>query len=128
LATAPELAERGRLASPAPGAAGPAGKVRDGGLVEGELGLSELARQKGGEAVGPNPTDRGKPGSKHHLHRGEFMGVAPTGNQVEMGAMDLVRVAGGKIAETWSNVDMMTMMRQLGAIPTPARSGESGPT
>jgi len=22
---------------------------------------------KGGEAVGPNPTDRGKPGSKHHL-------------------------------------------------------------
>ena len=67
LATAPGLAERGRLASPAPGAAGPAGKVRDGGLVEGELGLSELARQKGGEAVGPNPTDRGKPGSKHHL-------------------------------------------------------------
>lgn len=67
LAAAPGLAKRGRLASPAPGAAGPAGKVRDGGLVEGELGLSELARQKGGEAVGPNPTDCGKPGSKHHL-------------------------------------------------------------
>jgi predicted ester cyclase len=33
--------------------------------------------------------------------------------------MDLFHVAGGKIAETWSNVDMMTMMRQLGAIPTP---------
>jgi transposase len=67
LATAPGLAERGRLASPAPGAAEPAGKGRDGGLVEGEPGFGERARKKGGEAVGPNPTDRGKPGSKHHL-------------------------------------------------------------
>ncbi len=31
------------------------------------LGLGERAGQKGGEAVGPNPTERGKPGSKHHL-------------------------------------------------------------
>ena len=60
-------------------------------------------------------------------NRGDFMGVAPTGNQVEMGTIDLFRVAGGKIAETWTNVDMMTMMRQLGAFPTPARSGEAGP-
>ena len=31
------------------------------------LGLSECAGQKGGEATGPNPTDRGKPGAKRHL-------------------------------------------------------------
>jgi transposase len=31
------------------------------------LGLGEHTRQKGSEAVGPNPTDRGKPGSKHHV-------------------------------------------------------------
>jgi transposase len=31
------------------------------------LGLGDRARQKGGEAVGPNPTDRGKPGSKRHV-------------------------------------------------------------
>jgi predicted ester cyclase len=61
-------------------------------------------------------------------HRGYFMGIAPTGNQVEMGAMDLLRVAGGKIAETWSNVDMMAMLRQLGAIPTPERSEEGSLT
>ena len=30
-------------------------------------GLEELARERGGAAVGPNPTDKGKPGSKHHL-------------------------------------------------------------
>ncbi len=30
-------------------------------------GLGERGGQKGGEAVGKNPTDRGKPGSKRHL-------------------------------------------------------------
>ena len=55
------------MASPASGTAGPDGKGRDAGLVESELGLGERTCQKGGEAVGPNPTDRGKPGSKHHL-------------------------------------------------------------
>ena len=30
-------------------------------------GLGERARQKGGEKVGKNPTDRGKAGSKRHL-------------------------------------------------------------
>ena len=67
LAAASGLAKGGCLASSAPRAPGPAGKEWRGGLVEGELGLGERARQKGGEAVGPNPTDRGKPGSKHHL-------------------------------------------------------------
>jgi len=49
------------------------------------------------------------------------MGIAPTGKEVEMGAMDLLRIAGGKIAQTWSNVGMMAMMRQLGAVPAPER-------
>jgi transposase len=53
--------------SSAPSTAGPAGKERQGRLVEDELGLDERTGQKGGEAVGPNPIDRGKPGSKHHL-------------------------------------------------------------
>jgi hypothetical protein len=30
-------------------------------------GRGERARQAGGELTGPNPTDRGKPGSKYHL-------------------------------------------------------------
>ena len=55
------------MATFASSTSGPAGKARRGGLVEGEPGFGERARKKGGEAVGPNPTDRGKPGSKHHL-------------------------------------------------------------
>ena len=90
-----------------------------GAFPDGRITIEDLVAE--GDRVAVRWTFRG-------THRGEFMGVAPTGKEVEMGAMDLFRVAGGKIAETWSNVDMMTMMRQLGAIPTPARSGESGPT
>jgi transposase len=31
------------------------------------LDSRSFGREKGGAAVGPNPTDKGKPGSKHHL-------------------------------------------------------------
>jgi transposase len=61
------LAQGRRLVSSAPSTAGPARKDWHDGLVESKLGLDERTRKKGGEAVGPNPTDRGKPGSKHHL-------------------------------------------------------------
>jgi transposase len=67
LATASGLAEGGRLAPCAPGTTGPTRQERQGGLVEGKPGLGERTGQKGGEAVGPNPTDRGKPGSKYHI-------------------------------------------------------------
>jgi hypothetical protein len=50
-------------ASSPPGPVRPVGKEHQGRLVEGEYRLGQRARQKGGEAVGPNPTDRGKPGS-----------------------------------------------------------------
>jgi steroid delta-isomerase-like uncharacterized protein len=90
-----------------------------GAFPDGRITIEDLVAE--GDRVAVRWTFRG-------THRGGFMGVSPTGKEVEMGAMDLFRVAGGKIAETWSNVDMMSMMRQLGAIRTPERSGESSPT
>jgi transposase len=36
-------------------------------LGEGLFGLGERPRKKGGQRTGPNPTDKGKAGSKHHL-------------------------------------------------------------
>ena len=54
------------------GEAPPAGARRtlrgaDPGLVPGQHRLGVGAGQKGGELTGPNPTDRGKPGTKYHL-------------------------------------------------------------
>jgi predicted ester cyclase len=56
-------------------------------------------------------------------HEGEFMGLAPTGRRMEIGAMDLIRVRDGQAVEHWGVTDTMTMMQQLGAIPEEAPSG-----
>jgi transposase len=67
LAAAGGLA-KGRGLAEAPSAlAGLAGGRRPDRLVAGQFGLGECARKKGGDQTGPNPTDRGKPGSKRHL-------------------------------------------------------------
>ena len=50
-------------------------------------------------------------------HRGEFLGVAPTGRRLSWTGTVIDRVADGRIAESWGNWDMMGMLQQLGAIP-----------
>jgi steroid delta-isomerase-like uncharacterized protein len=52
-------------------------------------------------------------------HQGELMGIAPTGKQVTVTGITISRIAGGKIAEEWTNWDTLGMLQQLGAIPTP---------
>ncbi len=50
-------------------------------------------------------------------HKGEFMGIPPTGNKVDFGFFDMVRFTDGKAIEHWGVTDTMTMMQQLGVIP-----------
>ena len=58
----------------------------------------------------------------HGTHQGEFMGISPTSNRIEMSAIDIFRIEGGKIAEHWGNADNLGMMQQLGAIPPPGQT------
>jgi steroid delta-isomerase-like uncharacterized protein len=51
--------------------------------------------------------------------KGEFMGIPPSGKMVNFGVIDIIRIAGGKFVEHWGQMDMMGMMQQLGAVPTP---------
>jgi len=67
LATAPRLAGRRYLGAIAHEAAELARRRGRGGLVTGGRGFAQHAGQKGGQQTAPNPTDRGKPGSKYHL-------------------------------------------------------------
>ncbi len=64
----------------------------------------------------------------HGTHQGEFMGIAPTGKQVTMSGIDILRIADGKIVEMWNQEDVLGMMRQLGIIPAPRHSEEASPT
>jgi steroid delta-isomerase-like uncharacterized protein len=50
-------------------------------------------------------------------HQGEYMGIPPTGKSVTYNEIFIARFADGRIAETWGVVDVLSQMRQLGAIP-----------
>lgn len=50
-------------------------------------------------------------------HQGEYMGLLPTGKSITYNEIFICRFAGGRIAETWGVVDVLSQMRQLGAIP-----------
>jgi predicted ester cyclase len=50
---------------------------------------------------------------------GQVMGMPPTGKTVRVTGVNVTRFAEGKIVESWFNFDMLTLLQQLGAIPTP---------
>jgi steroid delta-isomerase-like uncharacterized protein len=50
-------------------------------------------------------------------HQGEYMGLPPTGKSITYNEIFIFRFAAGRIAETWGVVDVLSQMRQLGAIP-----------
>jgi steroid delta-isomerase-like uncharacterized protein len=54
-------------------------------------------------------------------HRGEFMGIPPTGKSVSFEVIDIVRFSGGKFVEHWGVMDSMRMMQQLGVAPAPGQ-------
>ena len=54
-------------------------------------------------------------------HRGELMGIAPTGRRATITGIDILRIAGGKIVERWAEDNGLAVMQQLGAIPAPGQ-------
>jgi steroid delta-isomerase-like uncharacterized protein len=51
-------------------------------------------------------------------HKGEFLGIPPSGKKVASNGMSIVRLAGGKIVEAWNASDDLGLMQQLGAVPS----------
>jgi steroid delta-isomerase-like uncharacterized protein len=56
-------------------------------------------------------------------HQGASLGMPPTGKQVTMPGISVVRLAGGKSAEQWVIHDQLGMLQQLGLVPAPAQAG-----
>jgi steroid delta-isomerase-like uncharacterized protein len=50
-------------------------------------------------------------------HKGEFMGIPPTGKQAINTGIDIIRFANGKAVEHWGEYDNLGLLRQLGVIP-----------
>ena len=52
-------------------------------------------------------------------HNGELRGIAPSGREVTMSGIDIIRLKEGKMVEDRVEVDQLGMMQQLGVIPLP---------
>ena len=66
-----------------------------------------------GEKVAVRWTGRG-------IHRGEYGGIAPTDTRVSVTGINILRLAGGKLAEEWMNFDALGLQQQLRASPAPS--------
>lgn len=54
-------------------------------------------------------------------HQNDFQGIPPTGKTIDLEGYILDRFVHGKIVEHRAMFDTMTMLQQLGAIPTPGQ-------
>jgi steroid delta-isomerase-like uncharacterized protein len=61
-------------------------------------------------------------------HKGDLMEIPPTGKDVEFSEIAIIRIADGKIAESWYQPDMLTLMQQLEVIPAFGEQPAPAPT
>ena len=50
-------------------------------------------------------------------HKGEFLGIAPTGKKATITGTSTQRFSGDKIVEGWDNWDQLGLLVQIGAVP-----------
>jgi steroid delta-isomerase-like uncharacterized protein len=55
----------------------------------------------------------------HGTQTGEFMDLPPSGKKVTVLGLEIDRLAGGQIVESWTSFDQLGMLQQLGALPAP---------
>ena len=55
-------------------------------------------------------------------HRGEVLGIPPTGKAVVVTGISIHRFAGGRVTEDRGEDNALGLMRQLGVIPAPAQA------
>lgn len=52
-------------------------------------------------------------------HSGPFLGIPPTGRSFTMAGIDIYRIENHRMAEHWHVVDQLTLLQQLGLVPSP---------
>jgi steroid delta-isomerase-like uncharacterized protein len=60
-------------------------------------------------------------------HKAQFLGLAPTNRRATVSGTSIFRIENGKIAEEWSDWNLLTLMEQLGVslAPKTQSTGES---
>lgn len=58
-------------------------------------------------------------------HRGEFQGIAPTGKSFTVRGSAIYHLTGNRIAAAWAEFDNLSLLQQLGVVPTPGQPAAS---
>jgi steroid delta-isomerase-like uncharacterized protein len=58
-------------------------------------------------------------------HKGEFLGMQPTNRNATVSGTSIFRIDGDKIAEQWSDWNLMSLMEQLGVGIAPSVEGQA---
>ncbi len=98
-------------------AAGAAGLLQVVGMIRGALpDLQRTIEDQvcEGDTVVTRFTDSG-------THRGDLLGIPPTGRTVSLAGINIERIRDGKICDIWHVEDLLGLMTQLGAVGSPAR-------
>jgi steroid delta-isomerase-like uncharacterized protein len=53
--------------------------------------------------------------SGHATHKGPFLDIPPTGKRVSLEGITIFRVEKGRVAEQWGELNLFSILRQLGA-------------
>jgi predicted ester cyclase len=51
-------------------------------------------------------------------HAGDLGEIAATGNRVTLQYVDIMRVRNGRIVEHWLSMDQLSLLQQLGVLPS----------
>jgi steroid delta-isomerase-like uncharacterized protein len=62
----------------------------------------------------------------HATHTGDLAGLPPTGTRITMTGLELFRLEHGKIVESWLGYDNLSLLQQLGVIPTAEQAQQAG--
>ncbi len=80
-----------------------------------EVPLEEVLAE--GEKAATRYTMRG-------THRGTLMGIPPTGRQVEITGMNVMRLSGDRLVEKRDEYDLLGILEQLGVLPPSTSDGD----
>ncbi|WP_169311738.1 ester cyclase [Marinithermus hydrothermalis] len=58
-------------------------------------------------------------------HKGELMGIPPTGKKVVVTGLTIDRLEGGRVKEGWTHWDTLGMLQQLGVLSSPEAAGRN---
>lgn len=54
------------------------------------------------------------------VHTGSFQGMPATGQPIEVQGFSVLHYRDGLVVERWNQLDQMSMLQQIGALPAPA--------